>query len=145
MHSKESGFDLVRKIAMGLSDVEESTIHGSPSWKLHGKVLTCPAIHKSAEPTSLMVKITASEREQLLSTEPGTYYVTDHYLGSPVVLVRLSKIDRRSLQTLLERAWLFVSESGKRGGRKAGKRRNLRLKSSVVKGVSTPGKSHERK
>ena len=132
MPRKKANFDLVRKLAMKLPNVEESTIHGAPSWKLRGKLLTCPAIHKSAEPNSLLVKIALSEREQLLSTEPGTYYVTDHYLRDSVVLVRLSKIDRKSLQALLKRAWLFMSERGNSAGRKADAREtsDLRQRSS---------------
>lgn len=121
MHQEKSEFDLVRKLAAKLPDVEEGTLHGAPSWKLGGKLLTCHAIHKSAEPNSLLVKIAPSERIQLLSEEPGTYYVTDHYRSATVVLVRLSVIDRKSLEALLQRAWLFVSESGNRGGRKARK------------------------
>lgn len=113
MPTKKSKLDLVRELAMKLPRVQESTIHGAPSWKLDGKLLTCPAIHKSAEPDSLMVKIAISEGEQLLSTDPDTYYVTDHYLGDPVVLVRLSKIDRQSLKSLLKKAWSFVSEKRK--------------------------------
>jgi hypothetical protein len=38
---------------MALPDVEESTIHGAPSLKVRGKLLTCPAIHQSAEPNTL--------------------------------------------------------------------------------------------
>jgi hypothetical protein len=110
MQQNESAYDLVRKLALKLPDVEESTIHGAPSWKVGGKLLTCPAIHKSAEPNSLLVKITTAERLQLLSAKPDTYYVTDHYRQDPIVLVRLSRIDRKSLQALLKRAWLFVSE-----------------------------------
>jgi hypothetical protein len=121
MKRTKSEFDVVRKIVKQLPDVEESTIHGAPSWKLDGKLLTCPAIHKSAEPNSLMVRIAPSERDQLLRRKPGTYYVTDHYLGHSVVLVRLSEVDRTSLQVLLKKAWLFVSERGNSSGRKTGK------------------------
>ena len=49
MREKESEIDLVRKLVMKLPDVEEATLHGAPSWKVGGKLLTCPAIHKSAE------------------------------------------------------------------------------------------------
>ena len=145
MHRKESEFDLVRKFAMKLPDVEEATIHGAPSWKLGGKLLTCPAIHKSVEANSLLVKIAPSERSQLLSSEPGIYYLTDHYLNDPVVLVRLSKIDRKSLQALLKRAWLFVNENGNRGGRKTRQTNDSRRATAVVEKVSTLDKSHERK
>ena len=110
MDKDETLFELVRKLALKLPNVEESTIHGAPSWKLGGKLLTCPAIHKSAEPNSLLVKIAPEERAQLLSTQPDTYYVTNHYRSDSVVLVRLLKINRKSLQALLKRAWLFVSE-----------------------------------
>jgi hypothetical protein len=46
MRNKALGFEDVRKIAVALPDVEESTIHGAPSLKVRGKLLTCPAIHR---------------------------------------------------------------------------------------------------
>jgi hypothetical protein len=109
MDRDESLFELVRKLALKLPDIEESTIHGAPSWKLRGKLLACQAIHKSAEPNSLMIKIDAEKRAELLLTMSDIYYVTDHYRSNSVVLVRLAKIDRRSLQTRLEHAWKFLS------------------------------------
>ena len=111
MRESESKIDLVRTLAMKLPNVEEGTLHGAPSWKVGGKLLTCPAIHKSVEANTLLVKIDPAERARLVSTEPDTYYVTDHYLSNPVVLVRLSKVDRKSLQALLKKAWAFVSEA----------------------------------
>ena len=67
-------FDVVRQIAMALPDVEESTIHGAPSLKVHGRLLTCPALHTSAEPHTLAVRIGFEQRAELLATEPGVYY-----------------------------------------------------------------------
>ena len=114
MPRKALDFDAVRKIAGALADVEESAMHGATSLKVRGKLLACAAIHKSAEPNSLMVRIGLAERAQLLSSEPDTYYLTDHYLSHSAVLVRLSKIDRKSLESLLERACLFVRANNKR-------------------------------
>ncbi len=108
MPRKLTGFDLVRQLIMKLPDVTESTVHGAPAWKLGRKLLACQAIHKSVEPDSLLVKISAEDRVQLLSTMPDTYYETDHYQQHFVVLVRLAHIDRRSLQALLKKAWQFV-------------------------------------
>jgi hypothetical protein len=102
--------DLVRKLVMKLPDVEEGTIHGAPSWRLKRKLLACPAIHQSAEPNSLLVKIAPAERALLLSTNPDTYYLTDHYRGDSALLVRLSKIDRKSLAALLKSARQFVGD-----------------------------------
>src|SRR5688572_10960593 len=110
MPRSKPALDQVRKLAMKLPDIEEGTIHGAPSWKLRGRLLTCPAIHSSAEPNSLLVNIAPEERALLLSTEPDTYYLTDHYRDDPVVLVRLSRIDLKSLEALLESAWHFLNE-----------------------------------
>ena len=56
-----------------------------------------------------MVRIGFEERERLLATEPGTYYLTDHYRGYQAVLVRLSNVRRDTLRDLLEVAVRFVS------------------------------------
>lgn len=111
MPKNTPSFELVRQLVLKLPETEERTIHGAPSWKLRGRLLTCPAIHKSAEPHSLLVKIDPDERSRLLLREPDTYYLTDHYLNHSVVLVRLSMIDRKALQALLKKAWQFVSET----------------------------------
>ncbi len=114
-------FDAVRKIARGLSGVEESTAYGSPALKVRGKLLTCIAIHKSAEPGSLAVRIGFEDRAELLAADPDVYYLTDHYVDYPVVLVRLSRIHPDALRDLLGTAWRFVTAktlSGKRPVRK---------------------------
>src|SRR4030095_2281735 len=116
MRSKALDFDDVRKIAMAMPDVEESTIHGAPSLKVRGKLLTCPAIHRSAEPNTLAVRIGFDQRADLMTAEPDVYYVTDHYLNHPTVLVRLSLIHRDSLRDLLDMARLLLISKNKRGG-----------------------------
>ena len=106
-------FDAVREMALALPDVEESTIHGAPSLKVRGRLLTCPAIHRSAEPNTLAVRIDLARRAELIASEPSVYYVTDHYVNYPTVLVRLGQIDRSSLKDLLGLAWHFVSSKAK--------------------------------
>lgn len=105
-------FDTVRKIASSLPGVQVSTTYGSPSLKLGGKLLSCIAINKSAEPNSLMVRIDRDQREALLNEAPETYYITDHYVNYPCVLVRLSRVNPDVLRDLLHAAWRFTS-SGK--------------------------------
>jgi hypothetical protein len=113
MAKKTMDFDDVRKIALTLPGVEPSTIHGAPSLKVRGKLLTCPALHRSAEPNTLAVRIDRAERARLVEAQPGVYYVTDHYRNYPTVLVRLSQIDRKALKELLGAAWHFVSSPAK--------------------------------
>jgi len=109
MTKRKIDFDLVRTIAMSLPEVEDSTIHGAPSLKVRGRLLACPAIDKSAEPDSLAVRIDIDQRTELLAADGETYYVTDHYLNYPVVLVRLSRIHPDSLRDLLGMSWRFVT------------------------------------
>ena len=111
-------FDVVREIALAMPGVEESSLHGAPSLKVSGRLLACPAIHRSAQPNSLVVRIGLNQRAELLAAEPSIYYVTPHYLDHPAVLVRLDQIDRSSLRELLRLAWRFVSskiEARRRG------------------------------
>jgi hypothetical protein len=63
------------------------------------------AMHRSAEPETLVVRVTVEEREWLLEDAPETYYVTDYYRRYPVVLVRLSRIDRDALRDVLSMSW----------------------------------------
>ena len=114
MPRKKMGFNVVRQIALRLPDVEEGTLHGAPSLKVSRRLLACSALHKSAEPNSLMVRIGFEERQALLAEQPGVYYVTEHYLKHPAVLVRLSRIRRESLRDLLHTAWCFVCSKDRR-------------------------------
>ena len=107
-------FDIVREIGLALPDVEEGTMYGSPALKVRGSLLTCLAINKSAEPGSLAVAIDFDQRAGLLAEAPETYYVTDHYIDYPVVLVRLSQIRIEQLRDLLGSAWRFVTAQKRR-------------------------------
>jgi hypothetical protein len=102
-------FDTVRQIAAALPGVEESTSYGTPSLKIDGRLLTCIAINKSAEPDSLGLSIDFDQRDALIAEAPETYYTTGHYVNHPFVLVRLSKINPGNLHDLLHAGWKFVS------------------------------------
>ncbi len=102
-------FDAVRKLALTLPDVEDSTSYGAPSLKVRGQLLACVAIHRSAEPGSVSIRIDFDAREAMLAEDPDTYYVTDHYVDYPVVLVRMSRIRPDALRDLLSAAWRFVT------------------------------------
>ena len=119
MSREKIDFDVVQEIARKLPDVEESSLHGAPSLKVSGRLLTCPALHRSAEPNSLVVRISIDDRARLLAANPKVYYPTDHYVNYPTVLVRLGEIDRRSLEDLLGMAWRFVSSRQKSSRRKS--------------------------
>ena len=102
-------FDTVRRMAVALPEVEEGTMHGSPAFRVRGKLLACAAIHKSAEPDTLAVRIPFDLRADLMASDPDSYYLTDHYVNYPVVLVRLSRIRVEALCEVLGASWRFVS------------------------------------
>jgi hypothetical protein len=115
MPRKGSGFDLVRRIGLALSDVEEGIAYGSPALKVRGKMFACLAVHRSAEPNTLAVSIDFDHRDELISEEPKTYYLTDHYVSFPYVLVRLPHIRQDALRDLLLMSWRFVSITSRPG------------------------------
>ena len=118
MQRKETSFDVVRKMGLALPEVEEGTAYGSPALNVRGKMFACLAIHRSAEPNTLVVCIDFDQRDELMTEEPETYYLTDHYLNYPCVLVRLSRIRQDALRDLLLMGWRFMSTRQKREGRK---------------------------
>jgi len=85
-------------------DLCEGTMYGSPALKLGKRLVTCVAIHRSAEPGSLVVRTDIEQRSALLDDDPETYYITEHYANHPVVLVRLARLHQDQLRDLLAAA-----------------------------------------
>jgi hypothetical protein len=109
MSGSKINFDTVRKIGLALPGVEDSTAYGNLALKAHGKLLACVPTHRSAEPNSLVVKLSFDDRAALLVEAPDVYYVTEHYVGYPSVLVRLSRVSTDVLRDLLGMAYKFVT------------------------------------
>lgn len=118
MPRKEAGFDVVRRMGLALPDVEAGTAYGSPALTVRGEMFACLAVHRSAEPNTLAVRIDFDQRDELISEEPSTYYLTDHYVNYPYVLVRLARIRQDALRDLLSMGSRFVSTTSSRETRK---------------------------
>jgi hypothetical protein len=110
-------FETVRQLAASLPGIEDGTMYRSPALKVRGTFLACVPTHKTAEPNSLAIRTSFDDRAELLAAEPGTYYLPDHYVNYPVVLVRLARVHPDALRDLLNAAWRFVTESASRRGR----------------------------
>jgi hypothetical protein len=104
-----SSFKPVEAIGRTLPDVEVSTSWGSPSLKVHGKMFVCMASHKSAEPNTLVVMMDFPDRDALLEDDPKTYYLKEHYVGYPCIVVRLARVRRDALRDLVIGAHRYVS------------------------------------
>jgi hypothetical protein len=128
MRGRTIDFDTVRDIGLALPGVGYSTMHGVPALKVQGKLLACIPVNRSAKPDSLAVRVDFDDRADLLAEQPDVYYVTDHYVGYNMVLVRLSRVSPDVLRDLLCMAHKFVTRNAARHSparkqRKAGLRK----------------------
>lgn len=92
---------------------ETGTTHGWPSFKAAGKFFT----RLRAEDDSVVVYVDGPDhRDMLMEAEPGTFHITDHYRGYPIVLARIAAVDPAWLRGALEKRWLkLVPKSVSRG------------------------------
>jgi hypothetical protein len=111
---RSSSFKTVESVGRTLPDVEVTTAWGQPALKVRGKMFVCIASHKSAEPNTLVVMMDFADRDALVEDDPGTYYLKEHYLNYPCVLVRLSRVRADALRDLITGAHRFVSAKVRR-------------------------------
>ena len=110
MPKRSITFDTVRKIGLAMPGVEESTAYGAPVLKVQGEILAgIPAKRSEVEPGSLGVCVDFDDRAELLAAAPRVYYLTEHYAGHKVVLVRMSRVNPDMLRDLLGMAYKFVT------------------------------------
>ena len=95
-------FDDIRKIALAWPEVEDGTSYGTPALKVRKKLL----VRLKEDGDSLvMFGVPHDEREMLVESQPNVFYFADHYRDYPVVLIRLSKAKRATVEPLLRRQW----------------------------------------
>jgi hypothetical protein len=116
-------FEAVRTLGREFPDLYETTMYGSPALKLGNRLVACVAIHCSAEAGSLALRTDFEQRAALLADDPETYYLTEHYLNDPIVLVRLARVGRDQLRDLLSAARRCVLDHESR--KKAATRQEL--------------------
>ena len=88
-------------MALSLPGVEEGPCYGSPAFRVKGKFLA--RLREDGE--TLVVKLDFDTRNLLMAADPETIFTTDHYRGSPSVLVRLPAVEADTLRGLLEDSW----------------------------------------
>ena len=95
-------FDDVRKIARAWPEVEDGSSYGTPALKVRKKML----VRLKEDGDSLVMPgVPIDERSMLVESQPRVFYFTDHYKDYPMVLIRLSKAKRATVEPLLRRQW----------------------------------------
>jgi len=109
-------FPEVSELAKALPGVIESTSYGTPALKVDGKLLA--RLKEDGE--TLVLRMDFVNRDLLLRAEPDLFFLTDHYLNYPSILLRLKEVTRKRMAELLEDAWRLVAP--RRGGPSGAKR-----------------------
>ena len=90
-------YETVREIALALPDVEEGTSYGTPALKVRGKLF----VRLKEDGETVVLKTSYEEREELMANDPETYFITDHYLNYPYILVSLERVREDALRELI--------------------------------------------
>jgi hypothetical protein len=112
-------FDAIRKMALALENVEETTSYGTPAFKVGGAMIA----RLRDDIGALVVRMSIEDRQELMAADPETYFITDHYLEYPYILVNLARVTPDAMRDLLRGAWRWASAEKKPGKKKAKKRR----------------------
>jgi hypothetical protein len=123
MTKRDSSAAAFREVALELPDCEEATTDRGVAFKVRGRLVACAAIHASAEPGSVVIRVSMEQRERLTAAYPDALYLTAHYAKHPAVLARLERLDRSALRDILGAAWLFVTEKTVQAKRGAARRK----------------------
>ena len=97
-------YDAFLRLAYELPGVEEGTSYGTPAVRVAGKFLA-----RLREDGALAIRCSFEDRSLLMDQHPAAFYVTDHYVNYPAVLIRLSKVRLDVLRTVVEKAWRRVA------------------------------------
>ncbi|MFT3934845.1 MAG: MmcQ/YjbR family DNA-binding protein [Chitinophagaceae bacterium] len=89
----------VGAIATQLPGVEAGTSYGTPAFKVKGKLFA-----RLKEDGKTLV-IYTNEREKWMKQNPAIYFITDHYLNYPNMLVDIAAVPQKDLKALLKASW----------------------------------------
>jgi len=105
----------VRRIALSFPETEEGKDHFAFSVRNKGKLKgfvwvwqerTMPKKPRVPNPAVIAVRVpNLTDKDMLISAEPGKYFTEPHYDGYPAVLVRLAAVKVADLRPLIAEAW----------------------------------------
>jgi hypothetical protein len=91
----------VRREVDAFPGVVEGTSYGTLAFRVSKKLFV--RFHQDG--STLVVRCDPDHRDALLKAKPNAFYVTDHYVEHPWVLVRMFVVEPADLSEVLEQAW----------------------------------------
>jgi hypothetical protein len=79
------------KIALAFPGAEASTSYGTPSVKVRGKLLSR---WRTEAEGALVIRCDFLDRQIMLQMNPAVFFLTDHYIDYPMILMRLERASR---------------------------------------------------
>jgi hypothetical protein len=95
----------VRTLALALPETCEKPCYGTPGFYVKKKLFA----RLLPDRKTLAVRIDLAEREALLAVAPDLFFLTPHYEGWPMLLVRLARVERADLEERLVEAWRLMA------------------------------------
>src|SRR5271168_1725506 len=96
--TQKVNYDTVRKIALTLPNVKESTSYGTAALKVKGKLF----VRLKEDNETIVLRMEFDQREAMMAEDPETYFITDHYREYPWVLANMARLKGESLRDLLQ-------------------------------------------
>jgi hypothetical protein len=93
--------EFIRKVLMPMPGVTEGKAYGTPAFHVKKKFML--RLREDNE----TLAVYHEGRDKWLSKNPGVFFLTDHYLNYPYVLVKMADVDPTDLQKLLLECWYY--------------------------------------
>ena len=95
-----------RKIVLSFPEAHEKSSYGNPAIFVAKKFFTRL---RSEDDSVVLIVGSIDERDMMIESDPKTFHITDHYRDYPSVLVRIGRINERTLRAMLERRWRAIA------------------------------------
>jgi hypothetical protein len=86
---------------MALPETEEGTSYGTPAFRVRGKLFV--RLHQDGD--CVVIPMDLEERTMRMRADPQAFFITDHYVRYPYMLVRFAAVGKDVIRELLEDAW----------------------------------------
>ncbi len=93
--------DTVRQTALAMPNVQERLCYGTPAFYVKRTLFA----RFLEDGDTIVVKIDNDDRERRMKVAPDTFFVTEHYVKYPMMIIRLSTVDTADLHELLTDAY----------------------------------------
>ncbi|MGF7078534.1 MmcQ/YjbR family DNA-binding protein [Mucilaginibacter sp. UYCu711] len=94
-------WEFIRKVLLAMPGVTEGKAYGTPAFHVKKKFM----LRLKEDGQTLAVY--HEEREKWIGKDPKVFFLTDHYLNYPYVLVNLEKVDPVDLEKVLIESWYY--------------------------------------